>query len=418
MSALETNDPNVIHDDLIRICIQLEGPVENLEEKRRQIDFREVESLSFSFRQIQKIDNLRALDMLTKLQLDNNQIKKIENIHHLVHLTWLDLSFNEITKIEGLSSLTKLTDLSLHSNQISTLENLETLVELNVFSIGNNNLRHMENIMFLRQFANLRLINLSGNPFCSDPEYYNYVLSHMKALQYLDYRLVDKAHVQAAREQYQDQMMELEDKDAKKEEEELQAKKNAENDALMAEANMSGVETLFDDMLKEDAEYQRLRKVKGLIDINEFREKYSTATEDFKTNMLVVHDQKKAERNLWQSVVDKATMEKDEAARKIIVDFEKKKKSAFRDVRDDPSRAEHALNEPRIRNTQMRDELVELEMQMVDILQELNLEFERMYSEQVDQSKALYSTYFGQIRDLENAYFDQVTVVVRFQTAP
>lgn len=45
---------------------------------------------------------------------------------------------------------------------------------------------------------------------------------------------------------------------------------------------MSGVETLFDDMLKEDAEYQRLRKVKGLIDINEFREKYSTATEDFK----------------------------------------------------------------------------------------------------------------------------------------
>lgn len=60
--------------------------------------------------------------------------------------------------------------------------------------------------------------------------------------------------------------------------------------------------------------------------------------------MLVVHDQKKAERNLWQSVVDKATMEKDEAARKIIVDFEKKKKSAFRDVRDDPSRAEHALN--------------------------------------------------------------------------
>lgn len=60
------------------------------------------------------------------------------------------------------------------------------------------------------------------------------MLSHMKALQYLDYRLVDKAHVQAAREQYQDQMMELEDKDAKKEEEELQAKKNAENDALMA----------------------------------------------------------------------------------------------------------------------------------------------------------------------------------------
>jgi len=67
----------------------------------------------------QVINNLLALDNLTKLQLDNNNIKKIENIGHLVHLTWLDLSFNQITKVEGLATLTQISDLSLHSNQIT-----------------------------------------------------------------------------------------------------------------------------------------------------------------------------------------------------------------------------------------------------------------------------------------------------------
>ena len=60
--------------------------------------------------------------------------------------------------------------------------------------------------------------------------------------------------------------------------------------------------------------------------------------------MLQVHEQKKDERKLWESVVEKASADKDSAARMIITDFEKKKKHAFRDVRDDPSRAEHVLS--------------------------------------------------------------------------
>jgi oligoribonuclease (3'-5' exoribonuclease) len=225
----------------------------------------------------QVINNLLALDNLTKLQLDNNNIQKIENIDHLVHLTWLDLSFNRITKVEGLSTLTQLTDLSLHSNQITVrlacgltsplrnlspvrlpatagavrvrasdvrermdaddeqvMENMETLKELNVFSIGNNLLRQMENIMYLRQFRQLRLVNLAGNPVCADPEYHNYVLSHIPTLTYLDYRLVDQALVQAAREQYQDEMLELEEADSKREEDATAATSAAQHDALMA----------------------------------------------------------------------------------------------------------------------------------------------------------------------------------------
>ena len=40
-----------------------------------------------------KIDNLWALENLTRLQLDNNIIEKIENIGFLKNLTWLGTKF-------------------------------------------------------------------------------------------------------------------------------------------------------------------------------------------------------------------------------------------------------------------------------------------------------------------------------------
>ena len=76
-----------------------------------------LQALSFSFKNILKIDNLQGLFALVKLQLDNNIIEKIENISHLTNLEWLDLSFNNISRIEGLDSLLKLTDLSLFNNR-------------------------------------------------------------------------------------------------------------------------------------------------------------------------------------------------------------------------------------------------------------------------------------------------------------
>jgi len=49
--------------------------------------------------------------------------------------------------------------------------------------------------MYLRPFKELRLINFAGNPICKDPEYRSYVLSHIKNLKYLDYRLVEAGYL-------------------------------------------------------------------------------------------------------------------------------------------------------------------------------------------------------------------------------
>ena len=64
------------------------------------LEFAEVQSLSYSFKNICRIDYLTPFRDLTKLQLDNNIISKIEGLDHLVHLTWLDLSFNNIVKLD------------------------------------------------------------------------------------------------------------------------------------------------------------------------------------------------------------------------------------------------------------------------------------------------------------------------------
>ncbi|RHY29957.1 hypothetical protein DYB32_004744 [Aphanomyces invadans] len=173
------------------------------------VDFAALKVLSLSFKNVFKIDNLVTLKNLVKLQLDNNVIQEIEGISHLTSLTWLDLSFNNIAEIKGLETLTKLQDLTLYNNNISKLENLDTLKSLQVLSVGNNSLATTDGLLYLKCLDGLRVLNLEGNPVCSDPEYRSFVLAHLDKLKYLDYSLVDMAEVVQAREQYQDELEEM-----------------------------------------------------------------------------------------------------------------------------------------------------------------------------------------------------------------
>jgi hypothetical protein len=70
---------------------------------------------------------------------------------------------------------------------------------------------------------------------------------------------------------------------------------------------------------------------------------------------------------LWQATVDKACNMKDEEGRLIITLFQTKKKHAFEEVRDNPSKAEQILTGPMKENLEMRDQLMELEMQSVEV---------------------------------------------------
>lgn len=164
----------VISDELIKkvACADVDPANNNaINEADQSVDFIKLKTLSLSFQNIFKMENLETLRHLVKLQLDNNVLQEIDGIAHLVQLEWLDLSFNNISSIKGLEKLVKLTDLSLYNNCISKLESLDTLKELQVLSIGNNLLPSTEGLLYLKCLDKLRVLNLSGNPVCSDPEY-------------------------------------------------------------------------------------------------------------------------------------------------------------------------------------------------------------------------------------------------------
>ena len=95
------------------------------------------------------------------------------------------------------------------------IENLNNLTNLSILSMGNNNITKIENVLYLRRFRNLRLIKLAGNPICNDTEYRPYVISHVKNLKYLDYRMVSEQAVNAAKEHYQDELLEIEENETK-----------------------------------------------------------------------------------------------------------------------------------------------------------------------------------------------------------
>jgi hypothetical protein len=153
---------------------------------------------------------------------------------------------------------------------------------------GNNSITVLEdNVMYLRQFKELRLVNLAGNPICSNPEYKSFVLSHISNLTYLDYRRVNPNDVQAAQEQHQDEMTEINEKEEQDKVVERAEDEKTKHEVLMKEANLDGVEGLVEDMLKDDPEYKKLKQVPGLMDpLTDFQDRFNMAAEEFRVSVL------------------------------------------------------------------------------------------------------------------------------------
>ena len=344
MTVLEDAELNVVDDRMALMAIQVSSLDEaSTEQKRRAMEFAEATSVSFSYKRLSRVDYLAPFRDLTKLQLDNNALTKIEGLDHLVHLRWLDLSFNALTKMENLRSLVKLEDLSLYHNQIDTIEGLEackdTLVSL---SLGENKLKYLESFDPLRALTALRLANFAGNPVCDEEDYAPYVLTRTRELKYLDHRLVRREAVEKARDQYADELAELEAKEEEARVAKRKAAEKAARDARAREANLLGVAELFDDMLSKDPEFAKLRKLPSEKDggvlikgLPVFREAFERLLEEFTRAMEKQLAAKNEETNEWRAVLDGALAEKDAEARALMRRLETERKHAFRALEND-----------------------------------------------------------------------------------
>lgn len=409
-------EPAVIDDNLLKSCVEEQGPVGEAGKiaKREGIDFSDVIVLRLDFRNILKTDNLWRFKNLTKLQLDNNIIEKIEGLTDLVNLEWLDLSFNNIEVIQGLEKLTNLQDLTLYNNRISSIGNMDSLQKLNVFSIGNNQLKNINNLVYLRRFKELNTLNLSGNPFCGEDNYYAYTIAHLPALKYLDYRLIDKVKREEAIALFPDSIEELvhdEEALARKLEQQL---KIEEERVIHKDAYVEGLNgnELFKYLFEEDNEIDKLSQLPGIPNmLATYEENFTNISISLFEYGIQDRETRNAEKEIFFSAMQEAKEENRQESVKRIKTFEKHKTKFYSQLTfvTDQSLLKIRINELTDDITALWDSLMTLEMQLVDQIEESNKEFERHFGEMVGTFIESIQDYFGKLRDLELAHHEKLS---------
>ena len=418
-----------------RAAVRREREKKRGEEKKRpkikyeqmDVDFEEVEVLSLSFKNLSRIDNLNGLRMLNTLKLDNNIIGNIENLDHLVNLTWLDLSFNNIKRITGLESLTKLTDLTLFNNSISTFSGLEGLTNLNVLSIGNNDINDVKEIRGLRQFSNLNVLNMDGNKVCEDTEYKMTVLAFLPSIRFFDYVLVEEKERINAKEQYQDDLQELDEQEKMVRESKASREKKEALLKRYEDANIDPITTLMDTMFQEDIDTQKLldARLKGLDELKaDYGERLSGLAEDVKGDGLKKYEEQQIELNAFNDMLKEARQKGQQKAIAAIRTYKEKETEVFNALRakledyGDNDEDEYIevkdsdFKTLKQDNMMCKKDLLRVESDLTDQCDLILNEFEARYGKLRAQSADIMEKYFRGAEDAENVYFEMVQELV------
>lgn len=376
-----------------------------------------VQSLSLSFKKIGRIENLIGLKNIVKLCLDNNFIEEIANLSHLVSLKWLDLSFNKIRKISGLDSLTQLEDLSLYSNKISNVEGLEKCTKLQCLSLGNNRIDSLDQVIKFRQLRSLRMLTLSDNPICKEPEYRMVVLAYVDNIKYLDYALIDPAERSTAKEQYHDELLDVEEKES------VIAEKAARDNALdeylqkLDEACVLFAHTIFDDLFSEDADIERLQHMPGVKEqIEQFRQSFKTESEDYISKALEKFEKKRKEINDFNRAVKNVRTKDDLESTQLIEGFNKSKKLFADQITANPTDFSSAEIQKIVKSLQdeldkVCDELMNIELRQVEKFETLVDDYENRLNDLKNEALESQQLFFRTIEELEEKFSSGIRTV-------
>ncbi|KAH9641689.1 hypothetical protein HF086_005135 [Spodoptera exigua] len=333
-------EPGVIDNAMLTRCILENGPTEEagrlFAEEGVHLD--EAEEVRLEFQKILRIDHLWMLKSLRKLTLAHNLIEKIENLDQLTGLNELDLSFNKINKIEKLDALVNLEVLTLFHNKIRKLENLDTLENLLVFSIGDNKIEDYKEMAYLRRFRKLRSVSFKGNPCCDDPMSYQFIRAALPRVTYVDYKIVTEEERESGRSMFRGLIRKMDEADEKTEQERI-AKE--EYDAKVTFYAMSFVEylsgpELLETMFEKDSDGQTLLSFGGELQsyFDQYKENYVETMANLVEFAQEAYNDRQNEIKLFKDLVDSALSETVEKSKKVLEEFQGKKKPIMAQVAD------------------------------------------------------------------------------------
>ncbi|CAI2362369.1 unnamed protein product [Moneuplotes crassus] len=409
----ESVRPTVINSDLISEYYR-DYNRENKIFNKDDTPLWEFTHLALSYRNIIDIDNLKGMEKLRKLQLDNNIIYKIQNLDHLINLEWLDLSFNQIEKIEGLGTLTKLTDLSLYNNHIEEVGGLGKLLELNVLSLGQNRIKSYENVItYLREIPNkLEVLTLEGNPCIkkeNKEEYQLYAYAYLEKLQYLDYHIVKQEIRNAALEKHREDIDERDNqKEADKNVVTTPSLMSKERRAQLIEAHVLIANDIFKRNLAEDEVMQKFTILPNYQDImQQIDDEVRDKIEEFINDILKSHQEKKDKIAYWTEILKEGETKAELKSIGLINEFKTRQNEQLKQINlKDPTDKE--LQEYKdwthTNLAELEDKLMLVEMKLVESLGLANTEFSKDVENINNEMTTKITKFTDGVQDLINQF--------------
>jgi len=251
----------------------------------------------------------------------------------------------------------------------------------------------------------LKLLNLEGNPVSKENEYRMFVLAYLNDLTYLDYSMVTKGETAAAREQYQDELLDVEEKEnleAEKVNRELVAAKHTQK---LKDANLTVVETIFDDMFAEDAEIIKLKHLPGVIDIiNSFQSEVESASDLLLQTGLTRDEQKRHNESEFECALYRLREKFAKESVILVENFERLKKLTLKALLDSHRIESNDLEILQASLANLISSLVDLEMRQVEQCEDIIAEYEARFLEVKLACLEGQQSYFRLIEEHENNF--------------
>ena len=142
--------------------------------------------------------------------------------------------------------------------------------------------------------------------------------------------------------------------------------------AILRDANLDAVETLFDDMITEDAEMAKLKLLPDINDLlHEYRDMFTEAVNEFKTEGLAEYERKKAEKSSLERALARLRKQSQKKTIDIVLRFDEQKRVLLKRAQQLEMETIPLLDDLLQENGDMLDLCMEIEIKQVDIFNNL-----------------------------------------------
>jgi len=219
---------------------------------------------------------------------------------------------------------------------------------------------------------------------------------------------VDQQAVSQAKEQYQDELLDMEENEQQKEAQAEASEEKAKRVALHRAASMKGMDELFEDlMVKGDGDMARL---KGLQQLEEpkaqLRDQVDSASEEYVQTVLAHKATKDGELADFTGALEHAKAEASAEMKREIATYNA---LAKRSLGAESSEQTYAMIQQLHKaNEALYERLMDLEVSSSERYAESISAFESAYDELTKKTIEQTGIFFGKLRDLEAAYHERL----------